>query len=111
MTDASYYHNNGHNDDNEEKIVLNKTTPISFIERYCSKLNINQELTKLCRFVCINVHKKNLIPENTPQSTSAGVIYFISQVFNLNITKQILIATTFLISLQYCEAVACSLRH
>ena len=75
------------NNDNNNKTELCIIKPDIFIERYCSKLNINQELTKLCRFVCINVHKKNLIPENTPQSTSAGVIYFISQVFNLNITK------------------------
>ena len=76
-----------HNDDSEEKIILNKTTPLAFIERYCSKLNINMELTKLCKFVALKIEKQNLIPENTPHSIAAGIIYFISQICNLNISK------------------------
>ena len=75
------------NNNSSDKTQLCSVRAETFIERYCSKLSINNELTNLCKFVCINVTKKNLIPENTPQSTSAGVIYFISQVFNLNITK------------------------
>tara|TARA_B100001093_G_scaffold516442_1_gene595217 strand:+ start:348 stop:1484 length:1137 start_codon:yes stop_codon:yes gene_type:complete len=78
-----------HND-NEEKIVLNKTTPIAFIERYCSKLNINSELTKLCKFIALKIEKQNLIPENTPHSIAAGIIYFISQLCNLNISKNLI---------------------
>ena len=76
-----------HNDDNEEKIILNKTTPLAFIERYCSKLNINQELTKLCKFVAMKIEENNIIPENTPHSIAGGIIYFVSQICNLNITK------------------------
>ena len=34
-------------------IVLSKTTPDDFIERYCSRLNMNQELTRLCHFISI----------------------------------------------------------
>lgn len=79
-----------HNDDNEEKLVLNKTSPISFIERYCSKLNINMELTKLCKFIALKIEKQNLIPENTPHSIAAGIIYFISQLCNLNISKNLI---------------------
>ena len=30
----------------------------------------------------------NLIPENTPNSIAAGIIYFISQLCNLNISKK-----------------------
>ena len=30
----------------------------------------------------------NLIPENTPHSIAGGIIYFVSQVCNLNIPKQ-----------------------
>ncbi|MBA42376.1 MAG: hypothetical protein CMF62_00015 [Magnetococcales bacterium] len=70
-----------------EKTVLCETRPISFIERYCSKLNINIELTKLCKFISICIEKKNLIPENTPHSVAAGIIYFVCQICNLNISK------------------------
>ncbi len=72
---------------NDDIIKLNKTTPLSFIERYCSKLNINNELTKLCKFIANKIENNNLIPENTPHSISAGIIYFVSQYCNLNISK------------------------
>jgi transcription initiation factor TFIIB len=78
---------NNTNNNNEEIISLNKTTPLSFLERYCSKLNINSELTNLCKFVAHKIEKLNLIPENTPHSIAGGIIYFISQNCNLNIQK------------------------
>ena len=61
---------------------------MSFIDRYCSRLNINAELTKLCKFIALRIEKKNLIPENTPHSIAAGIIYFVAQQCNLSITKR-----------------------
>ena len=72
---------------NDDILTLNKTTPLSFIERYCSKLNINNELTSLCKFIAHKIDKLNLIPENTPHSIAGGIIYFVSQICNLNIPK------------------------
>ena len=80
-------HNNNNND---EILTLNKTTPLSFIERYCSKLNINNELTNLCKFIAHKIDRLNLIPENTPHSIAGGIIYFVSQICNLNIPKNII---------------------
>jgi transcription initiation factor TFIIB len=76
------------NMENNEKTDLCQTRPISFIERYCSKLNINKELTKVCQFVALKIEKNNIIPENTPHSVAAGIIYFVSQSCNLNISKK-----------------------
>ena len=59
-----------------------------FIERYCSKLNINQELTKCCKFIALRIQKNNMIPENTPHSIAAGIVYFIAQICKLNISKK-----------------------
>ena len=73
---------------NKEKTNLGTTKPEAFIERYCSKLNINNELTKLCKFVSLKIEKKNIMPENTPDSIAAGVVYFISQLCKLNISKR-----------------------
>jgi transcription initiation factor TFIIIB Brf1 subunit/transcription initiation factor TFIIB len=53
-----------------------------------SKLNINSELTKLCQFIAIKIEKKNMMPENTPHSIAAGVVYFISQLCKLNVSKK-----------------------
>ena len=74
--------------DNKDKTTFCKTKPEAFIERYCSKLNINIELTKLCHFVAIKIEKKDLMSENTPHSIAAGIVYFISQLCNLNISKR-----------------------
>ena len=60
--------------DNKEKTNLCRTKPESFIERYCSKLNINSELTSLCKFISMKIEKINYMPENTPHSIAAGVV-------------------------------------
>ena len=73
---------------NSDKTSFSKTTPSSFIERYCSKLGINNELTMVCKFVAIIIEKKNLIPENTPHSIAAGIVYYVSQLCNLNVCKK-----------------------
>ena len=73
---------------NNEKTLFCQAKPESFIERYCSKLNINTELTKLCQFVSMKIHSQGLMPENTPNSTAAGVVYYITQICNLNITRR-----------------------
>jgi len=76
------------NVNNCDKIKFVNTKPISFIDRYCSKLNMSNEFTKLCQFVALQIDKKNIIPENTPHSVAAGIVYFICQEFKLNISKK-----------------------
>lgn len=72
---------------NADKTKFFKTSPISFIERFCSRLSINQEITKVCQFVALRIERNNLIPENTPHSVAAGIIYFVAINCNLNINK------------------------
>ena len=72
---------------NTDKTELFQTTPASFIDRYCSKLNMNQELTKVCKFVAIRIQRNNLIPENTPHSIAAGIVYFVTQICKTNVSK------------------------
>ena len=76
------------NMENPDKTLFCKATPQSFIERYCSKLNINKELTKLCIFIAIRIHENSLIPENTPHSIAAGIVYFVAQICRLNVCKR-----------------------
>ncbi len=74
--------------ENSEKTNFCKTKPEAFIERYCSRLSINDELTKLCQFIAVTIEKQNLIPENTPHSIASGIIYFVSCICHLSITKK-----------------------
>ena len=73
---------------NNEKTYFHSTKPKDFIERYCSRLNINSELTKLCMFIANIIEKNNIIPENTPHSIAAGIVYFVSHKCKLNISKR-----------------------
>ena len=73
---------------NNEKTSFCRTKPEAFIERYCSKLNINAELTRVSQFISMKIEKLGLMPENTPHSIAAGVVYFIVQICKLNISKK-----------------------
>jgi transcription initiation factor TFIIB len=81
-------YNNNDNNDNIVHNIYKKATPSSFIERYCSKLYINNELTKVCKFVSLKIEKYNLLPENNADSIASGIIFYISQICNLNISKK-----------------------
>lgn len=66
---------------------LCSTTPSSFIERYCSRLNINSELTKLAKFIAKKIETSGYINDNTPHAIAAGIVYFIGQECELCISK------------------------
>jgi transcription initiation factor TFIIB len=71
-----------------KKTELGTTTPSSFIDRYCSRLNFNQELTMLSKFVTTKIEKNNIITDNIPHAIAAGIVYFIAQSCQQNVTKQ-----------------------
>ena len=61
--------------------------PTVFIERYCTGLDMNKELIDLCKFIAWKIETGKLIPENTPNSIAAGIVYFVSQKCNINLCK------------------------
>lgn len=75
------------NMDPSERTEFGKTTPIAFLDRFCSRLNINSELSLLIKFITDKVENDSIISDNTPQSSAAGIIYFVSFTCGLNITK------------------------
>ena len=66
---------------------LGSSLPSSFIERHCSKLQLNQELTMLSKFIALKIEKNDIIPDNIPHAISAGIIFFIAVNCNQGITK------------------------
>jgi transcription initiation factor TFIIIB Brf1 subunit/transcription initiation factor TFIIB len=80
-------HNIERNMDPSQKTDLCVTLPSSFIERYCSRMNFNQEMTMLAKFVTNKIEKNNIITDNIPHAIAAGVIYFVSQIYGLNTNK------------------------
>ena len=72
---------------NSDKTHFHQMKPVDFIDRFCSRLSINKELTKVCAFIANRIDNNSLMPENTPHSVAAGIIYFIAQICALNISK------------------------
>jgi len=70
-----------------QQTELLTTTPSDFMERFCSHLNINTELTLLSKFVARKVESNNIISDKSPHSIAAGIIYFIAQNCNLDVSK------------------------
>ena len=80
-------HNIERSMDPSRQSELCATTPSSFIDRFCSKLNINVELTLVAKFICKKIEDQHFITDHTPNAIAAGLVYFISQNCNLNISK------------------------
>jgi len=64
------------------------TNPHSFIERYCTALLMSSEMTRMAEFIALRIEKNKLIPENTPHSVAAGIVYFVAYDFKLGISKR-----------------------
>ena len=75
-----------HSDNEQTNLCI--TLPSSFIERFCSKLNFNKELTMLSTFIAKKIESTGLITDNIPHAVAAGIIYFISINCGLNSSKQ-----------------------
>jgi transcription initiation factor TFIIB len=76
------------NVDSSKQTDLCTTFPSSFIDRYCSRLNYNKELTMLSKFVTSKVEKNHIITDNIPHAIAAGIVYFVAQSCQQNVTKQ-----------------------
>jgi transcription initiation factor TFIIIB Brf1 subunit/transcription initiation factor TFIIB len=46
-----------------------------------------QDTILLAKFVSAKLEENNIITDNTPHSIAAGIIYFVSQIYQLSITK------------------------
>ena len=63
------------------------TRPVHFIARFCSSLGINGKHMFLCQFIASKIEDLRLIQDNAPHSIAAGIVYFVCQLFDINISK------------------------
>jgi transcription initiation factor TFIIB len=80
-------HSHERNFELSDKTQLCALIPSAFIERFCSKLQMPQDLVLLSKFIAQQVEKQNIIPDNRPQAIAAGILFFISFHCNLNYSK------------------------
>lgn len=62
-----------------------------YINKYCNKLNISENLIKIVHFIFIRAKKLNMLRNSNNTSICSGLLYFISQIFDLGIKKSDLI--------------------
>lgn len=74
---------------NNSIIDVNKciTKYSDFIDRYCSNLCIDREMTAEILTLGRKVEEKKFLTRNTPQAIACGCIYFITTMYHLGITK------------------------
>ena len=79
---------NTNNITNNVSINLSSSTSTDFIHRFCSKLNLSNDIIKICLYVANKAEEYYLVSENTPPSVAAGSIYLVSMTFNLKLSKK-----------------------
>jgi transcription initiation factor TFIIB len=70
-------------------LKMKSATPVDFVPRFCSNLNLSKEHVDSCISVLKIIEEYNIISESTPPSITAGVIYLIVNHYKLSgITKK-----------------------
>lgn len=70
------------------KIDSSTTTPLDFINRFCSNVNLGQDKTNICRKITEKAEEIDILSENTPPSVAAAIIYLCNTIYNWNISKK-----------------------
>jgi transcription initiation factor TFIIB len=69
-------------------VNVESTTADDFINRFCSKLNLDSDMKDLCRQIVTKADELSIVSENTPPSVAAGAIYLCSNLYKWNIDKK-----------------------
>ena len=76
------------NKQTNEKTVFPKMESSHYIDRFCCRTGLNDELTRLAKFIALKVDQEHLVPENTPHSVAAGIVWFVCQLTKTKISKR-----------------------
>jgi len=73
---------------NGDKIVVDSSNPIDYIDRYCSNLPISSDTKHIAEFIAVKALFKNIVDDNTAPSIAAGSIFLSCHISGQNITKK-----------------------
>ena len=76
-----------------KKLNINnkQTRPKEFVNIYCNKLNLSDDVKRLCLILCERTLKLGILKNNTPPSIAGGIVYLLIITLNLNVSKVALI--------------------
>ena len=72
------------------RMNLEATGPADFISRFCSKLDMDNQMRDYCKSVIMKAEDLSVMHENTPPSIAAGAILLCSNVRGWGINKKML---------------------
>jgi transcription initiation factor TFIIB len=72
------------------KLNIESTQSTDFINRFCSKIDLDSEKNQICREMTKKIDEYGILSENTPPSVAAGTIFICSHVLGWGITKKFL---------------------
>ena len=77
------------NHSNTQLVCTPSTNSCDFIQRFCSKLGLGENIIEICRYVCENVDKyDNFVDNSGPPAIAACSIYLVCTLLNINVTKR-----------------------
>ena len=71
---------------------IRPTRPMDLIARFCAFLEINDEYKQIAIKASNRVNKLGICQKNNPKSIAVGVIYLVSQIYRLGLTKTLISA-------------------
>ena len=72
----------------DKSLSVQSSNPVNFIQRFCSKLQLQQDIRYLCEYVAFMATKYDIVDENTPPSVAAGSIFLVISLCKLGISKK-----------------------
>jgi transcription initiation factor TFIIB len=76
------------NDDYD--LANNVLTYKDFVDRFCSNLGLSDDIKKKVHTVAKKATEMSIIDDKSPVSIASGAIYFISNIYSLNLSKNII---------------------
>jgi transcription initiation factor TFIIB len=70
------------------KMNMESTGPVDFVQRFCSRLNIEKQQRETCKEIILKAEDLGIVSENTPPSIAAGSIHLCNIVLDWKINKK-----------------------
>lgn len=74
-------------DHTRDKLNLHSSNPIDYLHRFCSKLDLSDEIYEVCVEVCKVSEEENVMGSHISTSRAAGIIYFVTSHCGINVTR------------------------
>ena len=69
-------------------VSVSGSKSVDFIRRFCSYLNLGNNIFSICLYVCEQAEKNNIVSKCIPPSVASGSIFLVCSLLNINVSKK-----------------------